>query len=450
MCDIILALPDSTKSGKMLFGKNSDRPAGECQVLHFSDARRAESRKSIKCSYRDIAETENALATLGARPYWSWGYETGINERGVVGGNTAIYTRSLYEEVNRRDCGLTGMELLRIGLERGNTASKAVEKMTDLLEKYGQWGSAVQGADHEKGSYDNAYIIADAKEAWVLESSGRRWVAERITHGTRTLSNEPTIRNSWSRACPDLETHVAELGWYDKKLEKFDFALAYGDHEHYSRQVSHIRCQRTGTLLQNVARSIDDTVLKSILRDHYEGTFLSGPQFSQYLPDFLTVCMHDAPSKFTWGDTATSLVVEINPEDPAHPLIWFAYSPPCMSVYTALPFDSGMPHMVTKTGQIEAEVLDPSTTPRDQFAEDSLWWRLHRLCRYIAEKPNLRHREVRELFDEIETKHRNQVDEMLNSGETITVQQRGLLDLCHQNINAVITAINELEHRWTN
>jgi secernin len=37
--------------------------------------------------------------------------------------------------------GPTGMDLLRLGLERGRTAKQAVEIITSLIERYGQFGS---------------------------------------------------------------------------------------------------------------------------------------------------------------------------------------------------------------------------------------------------------------------------------------------------------------------
>ena len=48
--------------------------------------------------------------------------------------------------------------------------------------------------------------------------------------------------------------------------------------------------------------------MKRIARDHYEDTFLRGPYFDAADPDCLTVCMHNSPADFTWGNTASSCV----------------------------------------------------------------------------------------------------------------------------------------------
>ena len=84
MCDIIVAMPDATEDGKILFGKNSDRPAGECQPLSFYQAVKKISNNKIKCTYLTIPQSSRVLSTMGCKPYWSWGYETGMNEAGVV------------------------------------------------------------------------------------------------------------------------------------------------------------------------------------------------------------------------------------------------------------------------------------------------------------------------------------------------------------------------------
>ena len=49
-----------------------------------------------------------------------------------------------------------------------------------LLEKYGQCGDCEHEGEWGKANYHNSFLIADPKEAWVLETAGRYWVAKRI------------------------------------------------------------------------------------------------------------------------------------------------------------------------------------------------------------------------------------------------------------------------------
>jgi secernin len=400
LCDVFVAMPDVTAAGTVLFGKNSDRPAGECQVLHVAP-RRENPGGSIGCAYVRVPESGTALATMGCRPYWCWGYETGMNEAGVVGGNAAVFTRSLHEPANRAATGLTGMELLRLGLERGESAGGAVEIIVRLLEKHGQYGSAVRGLDHEAGSYDNSYLLADQTEAWVLETAGRRHVAERITQGTRSISNELTIRRYWDWSSKDITGHALEAGWWRQGAGEFDFARVYGDHEHYSRQVSHIRRCRTEYLLSAQLGGITVETMMHILRDHYENSFLDGPQFDQYLPDFQTVCMHESPSDFTWGDTATSVVAEIDPGR-MFPLFWTAYLPPCTSIYLPFAFGAGVPETVACCGVAGSRATVPAEAPPDGFDSRSLWWRLYRILQAVKKDAVVRYDKLRSLLDPIE------------------------------------------------
>lgn len=50
--------------------------------------------------------------------------------------------------------------------------------ITGLLERYGQGGSCLE--DPAPFSYHNTFLLADRTEAWVLETAGRLWAAQRI------------------------------------------------------------------------------------------------------------------------------------------------------------------------------------------------------------------------------------------------------------------------------
>ena len=443
MCDALVALGETTRDGSVIFAKNSDRPAGECQVLHSAPAAQHRSGEVIQCTYLRVPEEERSLATVGCRPYWCWGYETGVNEAGVVGGNTAIFTKSIHLLDNRQELGLTGMDLLRLALARSESAESATETIIDLLEQHGQWGSAIVGRDHESGSYENAFLLADRNEAWVLETSGRRWISRRIEKGFYALSNQPTIRDKWTNICADMFDFASDNVWWQPDREAFDFAQLLGDHEHYSRQVSHLRWQRSQSLLKRSVGAIDASTMMSIMRDHYEDSFLQGPQFNRFLPDFHTICMHDSPSGFTWGNTATSLIVEL-PRDGGTPLLWAAYQPPCASIYFSFSLTDSLPEMLLRTGTAGLVTHPPEDAPPDAFDPSSLWWRLYRVIGAISDNPINRYKEASSLFESVERENLHRI-------ETHRAAHRPVLDkkeAIDVQLAQIIDAIETLEHKW--
>lgn len=404
-CDTIVALPDSTRSRAVLFGKNSDRPAGEAQPLRRRPARLGTG--FLQLAYLTV-EDAPAYAHIGSSPFWCWGYEMGVNEHRVAIGNEAVFSRVWADAVARekagdpQEPGILGMELVRLGLERGATAREALQVITELLERYGQWGSAMVGTPHAEGSYDNAFVIADPREAWVLETIGRDWAARRLSSGVATLSNDLSIRTDADVTSSGLRTAATRAGW--PSTEPLDVADAFTD-PGTPLHVSHIRRRRSHQLLtEEAAAAIDLGTVKRVLRDHLEGTFLGGPTFDAARPDFHTLCMHEHPSGFTWGNTAASLIVELH-DGPGPLTLWWCPVTPCTGVYLPIPLGlENLPDGLTRP------VPGPSWDPRDhrQPAHDPLavWWQWQHLLD-AAKDPRARNftaraERLRTSFDDLE------------------------------------------------
>lgn len=189
MCDCLVALPAATEGACTLFAKNSDRPPAERQVVHWSAPRR--DLGVLRTTHIDVAAHDaDTLGCVLSRPAWGWGAEHGVNEAGVAIGNTTVYTTL---DPRGAAPALTGMDLVRLALERATSAIEAVAIITALLERHGQGGSGHDPALSPNGRpYWNAFLVASAGTAFVIDTSGREWAAEPVGD-VRAISNRTSI-----------------------------------------------------------------------------------------------------------------------------------------------------------------------------------------------------------------------------------------------------------------
>jgi secernin len=267
MCDSMVALPDATRKGDLIFAKNSDRPAGEIQDVVFIRAQTYAANAFVECTYITIPQAEQTFAVILSQPKWMWGAEMGANECGVVIGNEAVWTSEPVCSI-----GLLGMDLVRLGLSRGNSAIAALQIIVELLDKYGQGGNC---AEHFYMSYHNSFLIADRKEAWVLETADRYWVAERVTSGTRSISNNLSIRNAGELRHPEVVEYAINKGLC-KSFQDFDFARIFSSSEVSDVPDPDSREGRVKQLCQSNQGKFSVETAKLILRDHQGNVCMHG------------------------------------------------------------------------------------------------------------------------------------------------------------------------------
>ena len=299
MCDTFVALSDTTPGREVIFGKNSDRPKGEIQDIVAFPAQNYSSSAVVQCTYLQIPQAKHTFAVVLSKPRWMWGAEMGSNEQGVVIGNEAVWTTQQYS-----DTGLLGMDLVRLGLERGATAAEALEVIVELLEKHGQGGNC---AEHFVFNYHNSFLMADKNEAWVLETAGNYWVAERITSGTRSISNNLSIHGKGDLRHAELNRMMIEEESLSNRSD-FDFAQHFSVGTNEDPLSPDSREGRVRQLCQLNEKQFTLEVTKSILQDH-DGD----------------ICMH---GEF---ETRGSQISAISHENCKH---WFIEGPfPCQQKY---------------------------------------------------------------------------------------------------------------------
>jgi secernin len=367
MCDTIVVVGKPELGEPVLFAKNSDREPNEAHEVVVVKHAAHPHGSTVRCTYLEIPQVEETFAVLLSKPAWIWGAEMGANEYGVTIGNEAVFTRVPYE----KGPALTGMDLLRLALERADTARKALDVITALLEAHGQGGSCGFSSPFY---YHNSFLIADPHEAWVLETAGNHWAAQRV-EGTRSISNAITIGNEWDLASPGLVDYAVQRGWCQSRSD-FHFARCYSDPLVTFVSDARTRQCRTSDLVSEHSQQHTLTVhdLMQVLRDH--GTQATSKLKLREGLMGCDVCMHAGFGPIRINQSTGSMVSQLRPGAQTH---WVtATSAPCMSIFKPVWIDSGLP--------------DLGPAPEQQFDGKSLWWRheiLHRsvIVDYSARLP---------------------------------------------------------------
>lgn len=412
MCDTAVVLGNATADGAVIFSKNSDRPANECQPLNYFPRHQYPPGSRLRCTWIDVPQVSETFAVLGSRPYWIWGFEIGVNEHGVAIGNEAVYSREPYQEI-----GLLGMDLIRLGLERGCTAHEALHVIVDLLEEFGQGGNCDLANPR---TYHNSFIIADPTSAWVLETAGRRWIAQQV-RGRRSISNVLTIGTEWDEASPDLIEHAVSEGWWPRGTD-FDFAKAYGDPNRDVRSGTCRFARSTALVEGRHAIGVDD--LAAVLRDHESSLADGSPS---------PICMHATPPRT--GETAASFVVHLRPNAPdlLRTLAWTSFGSPCLSPLLPLYVGAVVPPTILGAAG-------------STFDSSSPWWRTERIQRRVDLYPSLKPR-VQEICHADEGESRREVarvEERIR--ELPTTEARQLLqDLADCSTRRLLETLDALD-----
>ena len=302
MCDTMVSI--ETQTGNRYFAKNSDRHPKEPQLIHYANGtdgllesdhpehRRHYDEVQYETLRTAAKDYEHPIKALLSRPSWMWGAEMGVNARGVAIGNEAVFSRSRTEKR-----GLLGMDILRLALHNAADAPEAVRVITDLIERFGQGGN---GSYEGSLRYHNSFLITDSTQAYVVETSGRRWVARQISDYA-SISNAYTIGTDYQMA--DRITSEQHA----------DFAATHASRLHLLFTKGHQRQRRSESLLADQLGSW--SLVSRILRD----TRGSAQELDHGMA---SICM-DATGMVSNRTTASMIVAY----EGGLPLVWLTGAP---------------------------------------------------------------------------------------------------------------------------
>jgi hypothetical protein len=311
-------LPNESKNGAAMLAKNSDREPNEPHVITCISAGE-HPKGSIKCTYIEIPQAERTNAVLLLKPDWIWGAEMGVNEHGVAIGNEAVFTKA-----KKGPDALTGMDLLRLALERADTAEAAMDTIIRLLKEFGQGGNCGYSKDFR---YDNSFLIMDKTSAYILETSGRNYAAVPVT-GKAAISNRLFIRGEHT-ACEGL----AESGDFEKCFTEPVFSF-------FARG----KQRRAQSLCALSESPVSVKQMIAALRTHEQG--LGGREFSR--GSVGSVCMHAGG---LIGDHTTGSFVAVLRQG-APMTVWATgASTPCIAAFKPVFFGISAPPVFADEAQ---------------------------------------------------------------------------------------------------
>ena len=317
MCDTLVSF---TLEG-VIFGKNSDRDPNEVQNLVHVPPQDHASGETVKCTYIEIPQVSHTHGVLLSQPCWMWGAEIGVNEFGVAIGNEALFAKVPPRKENQY---LLGMDLLRLGLERGKSAREALDVIVALLEQFGQGGNC---GFLQKLYYQNSFLIADKNEAYVLETVDRMWAWKRITTYW-AISNGISLTDDFDAASRDLIPFAVRKKWC-KSPDTFNFQKNYSAWFMTTMAKVHARRSSNYDCLAKFQDKISLADVMTALRGHGEND--KKTDWNPLNSNFLSVCAH-ASGLTSPSLTTNSMVIWI-PRTGPYAVFSTASSTVCTAIY---------------------------------------------------------------------------------------------------------------------
>ncbi len=373
-CTTVLVGKGLTADGSVIHAHNEDMGNEAVGRLWAVAPARHAAGTTIRVPYVELPQAGDTLgywasgnapgaAGLGTRqqvrPYDS--VLVGLNDRGVSLSCNWAHSR----EEKREGVGIRRYAIRQLLLERATSARHGVEILGRLVEEHGQadWGGLV-------------YHLADPREAWVVETTTRNWVARRLRDDEiHVTANRFTIGPDYDLRSETLLRHAVAKGWLAAAGDELDWSAVYGRPGMMDQAYDALREERVRELLRGKAGVITPEDLFLVLRDRYEGTASYTPP--QQRPVWREDLEADPAIHRTISTNLaqSSFVAHLRGDLPVRlgAVMWYGVATPSWAGYFPL-YAGG--------GSVPAEYSDSILADADPDERDlSAWWIFRRLQR---------------------------------------------------------------------
>ncbi len=251
--DMVAATKLASANQTTLFALNHHAPSSVQASLVLRPGQTHEPGEYSMLRQLRLPEGRHAATVLALQAAERWGYEYGVNEHRVTLGYTSWETRFPNQTTT-----FHGSDLVRLMLERGQSAHAAIETAIDLLSRYGE----------RESSEGNIFLVADPQESFLLETCGRHWALLECGQ-TRVVTDAAMIRQDWSRLAPGLASDLIEKGQWEDDGSKLDFARCLGGTQGNRTLRAQRRWGRASLAMAQQHGAIDLHFLRRMLADHY-------------------------------------------------------------------------------------------------------------------------------------------------------------------------------------
>ncbi|MBN1982669.1 MAG: C69 family dipeptidase [Chitinivibrionales bacterium] len=401
-CTSALFGKNATADNSVIFAHQEDYGDNDCMHVVYHPRQTHTDGEIIDFSYVDIAQVPVTFSYTSDDMYdpsrlgfpGPASFMNGINEYGVSMSSNCFESKESFPPLAG---GLSWSEIGQLCMERCTTARHAVELSTWLVSAYHFNGFEASACKNL------TFMIADAQEGWIVETTSRHWVAKKCPEDSAIFyANEAQIETEWDLASPQLIDYAVQQGWYDPTSGvPFNFKQVYCA-PFLGYRMNTIRQERMVTLLAPKLGSITIQDCFAFWRDHHEGTS------DYYLPHTVPTTSWFNPNMqypvcAAWTHASEIYHLRSSMPTAVGSVMWICPSSPCCGIYT--PIYAGNKGATPESWTLGTDAITPG----------SAWWTFEQIQRTVAGYENstenwqMKWQTVRTAFDKREAKQFSQM-----------------------------------------